>query len=164
MTQNTTCPCGSGKAYSECCEPIIHGEVAASSPEALMRSRYAAYAMQEILWLRDSLEPSQRHDFDEKTVAEWSEKSEWLGLEIIRTEQGGPEDERGFVEFKARFKQDGVTRDHHELGEFHRKDGQWFFFDGRGVKPAPFKHEKPQVGRNDPCPCGSGKKYKKCCG
>ncbi|HQP10905.1 MAG TPA: SEC-C metal-binding domain-containing protein, partial [Candidatus Omnitrophota bacterium] len=30
--------------------------------------------------------------------------------------------------------------------------------------PAPVRHTGPKVGRNDPCPCGSGKKYKKCCG
>jgi len=28
----------------------------------------------------------------------------------------------------------------------------------------PFRRQRPKVGRNDPCPCGSGKKYKKCCG
>ncbi len=33
-----------------------------------------------------------------------------------------------------------------------------------GDKPAPVKREGKKVGRNDPCPCGSGKKYKKCCG
>lgn len=27
----------------------------------------------------------------------------------------------------------------------------------------PFKKESPDIGRNEPCPCGSGKKYKKCC-
>jgi len=32
-----------------------------------------------------------------------------------------------------------------------------------GGKVVPFKRESPKVGRNDPCPCGSGKKYKKCC-
>ncbi len=31
-------------------------------------------------------------------------------------------------------------------------------------KPETYKREAPKVGRNDPCPCGSGKKYKKCCG
>ncbi len=31
-------------------------------------------------------------------------------------------------------------------------------------KQAPVKREEPKIGRNDPCPCGSGKKYKKCCG
>ena len=28
----------------------------------------------------------------------------------------------------------------------------------------PIRREEPKVGRNDPCPCGSGKKFKKCCG
>jgi hypothetical protein len=28
----------------------------------------------------------------------------------------------------------------------------------------PYRREGPKIGRNDPCPCGSGKKYKKCCG
>lgn len=28
----------------------------------------------------------------------------------------------------------------------------------------PYIRENPKVGRNDSCPCGSGKKYKKCCG
>ncbi|MFH0940882.1 MAG: preprotein translocase subunit SecA [Candidatus Omnitrophota bacterium] len=31
-------------------------------------------------------------------------------------------------------------------------------------KAVPVRNEGPKVGRNDPCPCGSGKKYKKCCG
>ena len=157
------CPCQSGKSYAECCEPIIRGTTLAATPEALMRSRYTAYAKQEISWLRDSLEKTQRGDFDEKSVEQWSRESEWIGIEIrqTRTEE---EKNVGWVEFNARFKQNGVTRDHHELGEFRKVDGKWFFYDGRGIKPAPFKHEKPQVGRNDPCPCGSGKKFKKCCG
>ncbi len=35
---------------------------------------------------------------------------------------------------------------------------------GEAARPQTFRREKPKVGRNDPCPCGSGKKYKKCCG
>ena len=31
-------------------------------------------------------------------------------------------------------------------------------------KPRPYRRTHPKIGRNDPCPCGSGKKYKKCCG
>ena len=158
------CPCGSNLAYSECCEPIIRETKLASTPEALMRSRYTAFAKQEVAWLKDSLEPSQRNDFDEPAVIEWSNKSEWLGLDIRRLEKGGPNDSVGFVEFVATFKQEGVQRDHHELGEFRKVDGRWYFYDGKSVKPAPFRNEKPQVGRNDPCPCGSGKKFKKCCG
>jgi preprotein translocase subunit SecA len=39
--------------------------------------------------------------------------------------------------------------------------------DNPGLTPAKvetYRREEPRVGRNDPCPCGSGKKYKKCCG
>jgi len=34
----------------------------------------------------------------------------------------------------------------------------------RSVRPPESRREVPKVGRNDPCPCGSGKKYKRCCG
>ena len=157
------CPCGSGKEYGECCEPIIKGTALAASPEALMRSRYTAYAKHEIKWLKDSLEATQRSDFDEPSVTAWSNDSEWLGIEIKQTKT---EEEKniGWVEFIARFKQGNITRNHHELGEFHKVGGAWFFYDGRAVKQETVHKEGPDVGRNDPCPCGSGKKYKKCCG
>lgn len=159
-----SCPCGSQQTYATCCEPIITQKQLASNPEMLMRSRYSAYVKQEVAWLKNSLEPTQRKDFDEKSVADWAQNSEWLGLKILRTEKGGPEDTVGFVEFTATFKQDHVSRTHHELGEFRKVNNQWYFYDGSAVKPAPFKHDTPQIGRNDPCSCGSGKKFKKCCG
>lgn len=156
------CPCGSGKNYSECCEPIIKRTAKAETPEALMRSRYSAYAKAEILWLRDSLEEKQRKDFDEKGARQWSGQSEWLGLKIIQSKIEEPGD-KGWVEFSAKFKQDGVAREHHEISEFAFKNGEWLLTEGRMVKPEPVRKEQT-VGRNDPCPCGSGKKYKKCCG
>ena len=156
------CPCGTGKNYSECCEPIIKQTEKASGPEALMRSRYTAYALGEILWLRDSLEESQRKDFDEKGARSWSKQSEWLGLKIVQ-EKIDEEKNKGLVEFTAKYKQNGVAREHHEVSEFVRKNGEWFLTEGTMIKPEPVRSEKT-VGRNDPCPCGSGKKYKKCCG
>jgi preprotein translocase subunit SecA len=39
-----------------------------------------------------------------------------------------------------------------------------FFSHGGEEGPAPKKRESKKIGRNDPCTCGSGKKYKKCCG
>ncbi|EMI53549.1 SecA Wing and Scaffold domain protein [Rhodopirellula sallentina SM41] len=35
--------------------------------------------------------------------------------------------------------------------------------DGEEVKPEPIRKDEPRIGRNAPCPCGSGKKYKSCC-
>ena len=77
------CPCCSGKLYSECCEPIIKGLVKAETPEALMRSRYAAYAKAEIDHLISSTAPSQRESIDREEMRSWAERSQWLGLEII---------------------------------------------------------------------------------
>jgi SEC-C motif len=37
------------------------------------------------------------------------------------------------------------------------------FADASSTKPKPFVSPTTKIGRNDPCPCGSGKKYKKCC-
>jgi len=155
------CPCNSGKNYSECCEPIIKKTASAESPEALMRSRYTAYAKGEVLWLRDSLEASQRKDFDEKGARQWS-NAEWLGLSIVQSKID-EEKNTGEVEFVAKFKQGGVAREHHEVADFVRKNGAWFLTEGRMVKPETVRKEQT-VGRNDPCPCGSGKKFKKCCG
>jgi SEC-C motif-containing protein len=68
------------------------------------------------------------------------------------------------VEFIATFKEKGVVRHHHERSNFSRVDGEWFFVDGEPVLPETRVNQSPKIGRNDPCPCGSGKKYKKCCG
>jgi SEC-C motif-containing protein len=156
------CPCGSEKDYSQCCEPIIKKAAIAQTPEALMRSRYTAYAKGEVSWLRDSLEEKQRKEFDEKGARQWSIQSEWLGLKIIDCKIDEPKN-RAWVEFAAKFKQGGVAREHHEISEFIRKNNEWLLTEGRMVKPETVRKEQT-VGRNDPCSCGSGKKYKKCCG
>ena len=156
------CPCGSGKAYGLCCEPIIKKTALAESPEALMRSRYSAYAKGEILWLRDSLEEKQRKGFDEKGARQWS-NAEWLGLRIIESKIDEAKN-AGWVEFAAKFKQGGVAREHHEVSEFVRKNNEWVLTEGQMVKPETVRNTEQAIGRNDPCPCGSGKKYKKCCG
>nr|MDJ0811505.1 SEC-C metal-binding domain-containing protein [Desulfobacterales bacterium] len=57
----------------------------------------------------------------------------------------------------------GQTHNHHEIAQFRREDGDWCFYDGEAPKPQTVKRETPKVGRNAPCPCGSGRKYKKCC-
>jgi len=158
------CPCQSGKEYDACCGPIIRGDQAAPTAETLMRSRYSAFAKGEIDYLKQSLHPKQRTDYDPDSTRRWAEHSEWLGLEIVDTHDGGENDEEGTVEFIAKYRQKGGTLAHHEIGEFKRSNGIWYYHDGKTVTPGTVRHEGPKVGRNDPCPCGSGKKYKKCCG
>jgi SEC-C motif-containing protein len=158
------CPCGSGLAHDACCRPIITGEAAAETAEALMRARYSAYVTEEIPFLLESLHPEHRDEHDAEAVEVWASESEWHGLEILGTEDGGPDDETGRVEFACTYTFEDETRRHHEDATFARHDGRWYFVEGDAVREQPFRRAEPKVGRNDPCPCGSGKKFKKCCG
>jgi SEC-C motif-containing protein len=162
----STCPCGSGSAYETCCGPIIAGG-AAPTAEALMRSRYSAYVRGDVDHILGTYTPDAARNVDRASTERWSKSSTWLGLTIVSTERGGSSDEDGTVEFKARFREgtDGPEQVHHERARFVRsvKDRRWRYADGRVVAPPPARREVVP-GRNDPCSCGSGKKYKKCHG
>jgi SEC-C motif domain protein len=158
------CPCGSETAYAECCEPVITGAIKAPSAERLMRARYSAYAKTAVEFILTSTIDEKREECDEKTIRTWSEHSTWHKLEIISTENGGPDDTEGMVEFIVHFSENGAEKTYHEKGLFRKVNDDWRYVDGEIQKPKPFVRTERKVSRNDPCPCGSGKKYKKCCG
>jgi SEC-C motif-containing protein len=161
---NELCPCGSGLAYNVCCEPIIKARKPAATAEALMRARYSAYVKDEIGFIIDScIRKNNNRDIDEKATRDWAEKSTWLGLHILHTEKGGENDTEGVVEFTADYEQEGLKDRHHETGRFKKIEGRWLYDDGT-VAPNTVVRVLPKIGRNDPCPCGSGKKYKHCHG
>jgi SEC-C motif-containing protein len=157
------CPCGSGLNFDACCGPILAGSPAPTA-EALMRSRYTAHVKQDLAHLERTLSADQRKTFDAAAAKRWSTESEWLGLTISRTEGGGEKDDAGAVEFTARFKMNGEEHEHFEVALFGREDGRWVYTGQLNGPGTTYRREAPKVGRNDPCPCGSGKKYKKCCG
>lgn len=147
----TLCPCGSGKDYSNCCGPFIEGKKLPPTPETLMRSRYTAYATYHFSYLGETSLGPAFHRFDENAARSRNEETKWLGLKII--EVSPVKNNRGFVTFIAYFETPTGKRALYEKSEFRKEQGKWYYFDG----------EYPKIGRNDPCPCGSGKKYKKCC-
>lgn len=157
------CHCGSTKDFKECCGPILSGEKLALTAEALMRARYTAFVEQEMDFLRESLAPDKRDDYDEKSVKKWAATAEWMGLEVNDVVKGSENDEFGEVEFTAKFRYNTKPQAHHERAEFKKTDGIWYYEDGYTPRQETIRKEK-KVGRNEPCPCGSGKKYKKCCG
>lgn len=159
-----TCPCGSTLAYEECCQAIINGQRPAATAEELMRSRYSAYVMKEIDHLRTSLHPDHRADFNEKTTRDWAERAEWHNLEIIEITGGQSGDNEGKVAFAVSYTEQGSRKDYRELASFSKHDGNWYLVGGEPLHAKQVVREAPKTGRNDPCPCGSGKKYKKCCG
>jgi SEC-C motif-containing protein len=157
------CPCGKEKEFEQCCSVIIQDQARAQTAEDLMRARYSAYATGNIDFVMQSHLERDGESQDRETLESWSRESDWLGLEVISTQKGQAADQRGIVEFCAKYKIDGQEQTHHERAEFEKVDGVWFFADGKPVT-AQFVRNSPKVGRNDPCSCGSGKKHKKCCG
>lgn len=158
MTQSN-CPCDSGSEYQTCCGRYLDSDLAAPTAEALMRSRYAAYVAGNDAYLRETWDP----DTCPKSINASEAGVEWTGLKIIASIQGGEQDSTGTVEFVAGVNQHGQSGHLHELSDFKRnEDGRWLYVDGDTPKGKPVRVQK--TGRNEPCPCGSGKKYKKCCG
>lgn len=175
------CPCGSEQDFEACCAPYLKGEKLPPTAEALMRSRYSAYVKGDVKYLKKTLAPESSTDFDFDSTAKWAKQSTWKGLKILSVEKGTEKDTKGVVEFVATFANadtnEGQALDHHEVAQFRRDGkGQWLFVDGEShthkegeghshqhVKQETIRRESPKVGRNDPCPCGSGKKHKKCC-
>ena len=155
------CPCGSRRHYADCCGPIVDGAPAATA-EALMRSRYSAYVNAEFDHIEATHAPEVKGDFNRSSAESMALDAKWMGLEIRDVTGGGPDDQAGTVEFVTRFKRGGENYVHHELGRFRRDGGRWVYVDG-DINPKPETRHVEKVARNDPCPCGSGRKYKKCC-
>lgn len=152
------CPCGSGRAYEECCGICLSGSAPAQDPETLMRSRYTAFCRRDADYLIATLDPETtggrpelvRQELDSTMAA-----TQWLGLRVLCSGMEGPD--KGWVEFAAFYRQGEAFGQLHERSSFCRRDGRWLYRDGRMLPPL-------QLGRNEPCFCGSGKKVKKCHG
>lgn len=145
----TVCPCGSGWPLTDCCGKYHAGEQA-PTPEALMRSRYSAFVFDLADYLLATWHPSTR-----PVRLEPDAGIAWKRLEVL---ESGEEGERGWVNFRATFREGRRWSVLEERSNFVREAGHWYYLDGN-----PAIHTlKP--GRNTPCPCGSGRKFKGCCG
>ncbi len=158
-----TCHCGKGSSYDTCCAPLIKGERKAKTAEELMRSRYSAFVEGDIDYIINTHDPDTVHTVDRDSTEEWAKQSDWKGLEITETVDGGEGDSHGRVDFCATYELKGTHIEHRESATFRKAGDTWFFVDGEQIAGPPVRRESPKVGRNDPCPCGSGKKYKRCC-
>ncbi|WP_087026012.1 YchJ family metal-binding protein [Thaumasiovibrio subtropicus] len=151
------CPCGSQQAFADCCQPIISNPQNAHRPEQLMRSRYTAHCIKNVDYVVATYHPSCHAEQHRQAIAE-SVNSLWLKLDVVdASEVIGHE---GYVHFIARYLDNGTCYFLEERSRFLFENGQWYYIDGEyPATPTP-----PQkIGRNDSCPCESGKKFKKCC-
>ncbi|OBT14033.1 hypothetical protein A9264_01845 [Vibrio sp. UCD-FRSSP16_10] len=126
-----------------------------------MRARYCAHELDLVQFVIDTYHPNCNAQAEADAIAE-SVHGEWTKLEVVESAQGSHDNE-GFVTFNAYFIEDKRQYSFTEKSRFLKEEGQWFYIDGE-MYDYPLAVKKPAVGRNDPCACGSGKKYKKCCG
>ncbi len=127
-----------------------------------MRSRYTAFVLRDTEYLLTTWDPKYRPaSLDLK-----KDRTEWLGLQILETEAGRETDVVGRVSFLARFCLDGSEQALRENSRFRKIGERWLYLDGQTTQlpQPPSVTTRPSAGRNDPCPCGSGQKYKRCCG
>jgi SEC-C motif-containing protein len=151
------CPCGSGKNFEACCGPLIDGSQPAATAEALMRSRFTAHVIQAHRYLHETYAGTRGKPFvDEPDPA----PVQWTRL-VIHSHEPEVKPGTSQVDFSAFYQENGAELVLQEKSEFQKLDGKWIYTRTVRMGPAPAK-AAPKVGRNDPCPCGSGKKYKHC--
>ncbi|MBZ1392460.1 YchJ family protein [Psychrobacter pacificensis] len=170
-----TCPCqinptaetaNAALSYQDCCQPY-HESLAAPDAERLMRSRYSAFVLVKPDYIVNTTVPAQQGLLDVQAIKSWAKETDWAGLEIV---EHNPKlgKRHAQVEFKAYFNTKDNTNDlagkiqaHHELSAFvkvkdkNSDDARWYFLDPTVAMT---------VSQKQPCICGSGEKFKRCCG
>lgn len=152
MTALASCPCNPEKTYQQCCQRYHNGTTPSTAP-ALMRARYSAYVLHNIAFIKNTSLPAQQAHLDTDAIAQWSQNSQWLGLEINQTSLA-PDQRHATVEFIAHWQDAQGQHQHQESSLFIKLGTHWYFYDPN----VPLRAE-----RNAPCPCGSTLKFKKCC-
>lgn len=156
MTASLLCPCGHGQ-YVQCCQPLHLKQRFAATAEQLMRSRYSAFALQQIDYIVETTALGQQIYLDQQAIADWSRSHQWLKLEVIQ-HQPKLDKTHALVEFKAYYCEQNQANQpiqiHHETSHFVKHQQHWYFLDPT---------VEMQMTMRQPCICGSEKKFKQCC-
>ncbi len=153
ITDQTTCPCCSGKKYGDCCQLIHREHSLADTPEKLMRSRYSAFVLNDT----EHLLRTWASPYRPKTVNTADPALRWLRLSIDEAPIPPPLAQKGSVSFTATYLQNRHVYTLREVSNFIKVKGCWLYQEGET------ELRKLTVGRNSTCPCNSGKKFKRCC-
>ena len=149
---DSICPCQSNKSYEDCCRRFHTHTQFPETAEQLMRFRYAAYVLKNVPYIVETTVPSQQGLLNVQAIQTWAEETQWVGLKILNTESLTKT--QSAVEFNAVFQGEEGEQTHHERSIFVKIDERWYFVDPTVPLPT----------MKQPCVCGSGKKFKHCCG
>ncbi len=153
------CPCGSGQTFGACCRPLLKKEQPAPDAERLMRSRFTAHVLRDFEHLHRTVLETAKEPYVADPEAGGTD---WTRL-VIHSHEKAAKPDFATVDFTAYYQEGDVEKALHEKAEFRRVEGTWYYTRPLRQGPAPIKSTQAKAGRNDPCPCGSGKKYKQCC-
>jgi len=132
MNDGLPCPCDSTVKYNDCCQPYHNGISLPLTAEALMRSRYSAYALKLVDYLVDTTHRDKLKSSYRKKLISTIHDIEWIGLEIIKKSAGTSSDKVGKVSFKAKYKEFGEKGEMTENSRFKKLSGRWYYYDGKG--------------------------------
>ena len=153
------CPCGSQKSYASCCGLFITGKQHPKTPETLMRSRYTAYTMANIDYIKETMHGNALIGFEEMDAKLWATRVHWIKLNVLKSVIENAS--LGYVTFEASFVDGARLKSIHEQSEFICEEGRWYYVDGKHL---PTSHTERMMARNMDCPCGSHRKFKNCHG
>ncbi len=154
ITPEDPCPCGNLKSYRHCCLPFHNESSLPDTAEALMRSRFTAFCTENLSYLFNSWHPAHRPPAAEIL----SGTTRYISLQITDTKQGRPENNTGEVTFVVRYIEGDRLYTMQEKSSFVKQQGKWLYLEGDNAL------HSVTLKKNSPCPCGSGKKFKRCCG
>ncbi|MCD0444138.1 YchJ family protein [Glycomyces sp. A-F 0318] len=126
----TACPCGTGLPYAECCGPFHTGAAKAPTAEALMRSRYSAFAVGDESYLLRTWHPGTRPE-----RLGLGDDRRWTGLEILEVTGGSPLHTTGTVRFRADYADAEGPGSQAERSAFERIGPDWYYTDARHFTP-----------------------------
>lgn len=144
------CLCCSGKLYEDCCEKLHLKKVTPNTPEALMRSRYVAFACGDVNYLLETSSSKLASQLTRDDLKETCELFSFIRLDVIEAKENK-------VEFSALMLLKNELHGLHEVSSFIKENCSWKYDSGIMIPT-----EVVKLTRNDTCPCGSGKKFKKC--
>ena len=168
------CPCGSNSTFTDCCASLIRGSGFPDTAEDLMRSRYTAFTLKNWEYLVITSHPEEKKEIAKLGPDLIEDGVVWQRLKIMNIRAGGHNDSEGQIDFIAYYTKDGHEQTLRESSRFYKINGRWVYSRKNSIlppvptsmesKPRTVLRSEAKIGRNHPCPCGSGKKYKKCCG
>ena len=157
---DASCPCMSGQPYADCCQPTHTDIRTATEPEQVVRARFAAQVLGDMDFFRQSIVRCHRQTPAVDALATTIGQQRYKAITIINSTTTGWLKRQATVVCRIYQRSGKRLAVHTERIHLAREAHAWRVVDIDLVKAEP----KPKQGRNAPCPCGSSRKYKRCCG